>query len=180
MHLITIGDLHGSPAWKKINPDLWDRMIFIGDYVDSGEFDRVEIISNLHEIIELKKSFPEKVVLLWGNHDLAYFYGGHERHYCSGFKQSMLPKLFSVYTRNRMLFLASFQVSNYLWTHAGVIQQWYDNYIQTTRSSAIQKPVAELWWRITTEIIPPLLTWIVCTRERNSSIWKFENELIWK
>jgi predicted MPP superfamily phosphohydrolase len=127
--IITIGDLHGSPVWKQILPEEWDRMVFIGDYVDSGDYSADEILVNLQEIIDLKKKYPEKVILLMGNHDLAYFYGGHERHYCSGFKRSMLSQLFTIFTSNREIFQAAFQVRDHLWTHAGVVQRWYDTYI---------------------------------------------------
>jgi predicted MPP superfamily phosphohydrolase len=130
MKLITIGDLHGSPVWKQINLGDWNHLIFIGDYVDSDNYTEKEIIDNIHAVIELKKNYPEKVVLLWGNHDLAYLYGGQEKHYCSGFRKAMLPELFSIFTSNRKLFQASFQVSNYLWTHAGVVQLWFDTYIK--------------------------------------------------
>lgn len=129
-NIITIGDLHGSPVWKQVRPEEWDRVVFIGDYVDSGDFTAQEIIVNLEEIIELKKQQPERIVLLMGNHDLAYFYGGHERHYCSGYRMSMLSRLFSIFTSNRTLFQAAFQVGNHLWTHAGVVQRWYDTYIR--------------------------------------------------
>jgi predicted MPP superfamily phosphohydrolase len=129
MKVITIGDLHGSPAWEKIDPEAWDRVVFIGDYVDSGDYSSAEIIRNLKQVIGLKVRYPDKVVLLFGNHDLAYFYGGHERHYCSGFRKSMLAELFSLFTANRKLFDAAFQLGSHLWTHAGVVQRWYDNYI---------------------------------------------------
>ncbi len=144
MKLITIGDLHGSLVWKQINPGNWDRMVFMGDYVDSGKYSPDEILSNLYEIIELKKSYPEKVVLLWGNHDLAYFYGGHERHYCSGFKETMLQVLFLLFNKHRNLFQASFQVKNYLWTHAGISQKWFDNYILSEQLPADENLAATL------------------------------------
>jgi hypothetical protein len=129
-NIITIGDLHGSPVWKQVRSEEWDRVVFIGDYVDSGDFTPREIIVNLEEIIDLKKQQPDRIVLLMGNHDLAYYYGGHERHYCSGFRMSMLSQLFSIFTSNHGLFQAAFQVGNHLWTHAGVVQRWYDTYIQ--------------------------------------------------
>ena len=129
MKIITIGDLHGSPVWKNIRTENWDRMVFIGDYVDSSDYDAKEIKQNLVDIIELKKIYTEKVILLWGNHDLAYFYGGHERHHASGFRKKLLPGYFSLFTENRRLFQAAFGVENYLWTHAGVVQKWFNDYI---------------------------------------------------
>ena len=129
MKIITIGDLHGSPVWKTIQPWDWDHMIFIGDYVDSANYSDKEIKINLEHIIDLKKMYPEKVILLWGNHDLSYFYGGPERHYASGFRKKVLPVYFSLYTANRNLFQAAFGIDNYLWTHAGVVQKWFNDYI---------------------------------------------------
>lgn len=129
LKIISIGDLHGSPAWKKIIPGEWDQIIFAGDYVDSSYYSDDEILQNLHAVLELKKSHPDKVILLWGNHDLAYFFGGHERHNASGFKDGMLSHYFNLFTANRRLFQAAFGIGNYLWTHAGVIQQWYNENI---------------------------------------------------
>lgn len=102
----------------------------MGDYVDSEEYSPTEIITNLNEVLELKSNYQEKVVLLWGNHDLAYFFGGHHRHYCSGFRKSMLPELYSVFTSNRHQFTAAFQVQNYVWTHAGIVGKWFETYIK--------------------------------------------------
>jgi len=130
MKIITIGDLHGSPVWKQIHTEEWDKMVFIGDYVDSFDFSDEEIMQNLMEILDLKQSFPEKVTLLWGNHDLAYYYGGHPRHYCSGFRMSMKLELYRVFTEKAHLFSAAFQVDKYLWTHAGVSENWHENNIR--------------------------------------------------
>lgn len=125
LKIITIGDLHGSSAWKTIDPERWDKMIFMGDYVDSFEYPDWEITRNLDDVLQLKRSCPDKVKLLWGNHDLAYYYGGHKRHYCSGFRANLLPTFYKLFTSNRDLFQAAFQVRNYLWTHAGVVNNWY-------------------------------------------------------
>jgi predicted MPP superfamily phosphohydrolase len=130
MHLLTIGDLHGSPAWKRINPEKYDRVIFMGDYVDSEDQDDETVYANLKAVIKRKEMFAGKVTLLWGNHDLAYFYGGHERHYCSGFRPGMLSRLFAFYTHYRALFQAAYQAGNNLWTHAGVTQKYYNNCIE--------------------------------------------------
>ncbi|MCX6273369.1 MAG: metallophosphoesterase [Bacteroidetes bacterium] len=130
MNIITIGDLHGSDAWKEAALRNWDMLVFIGDYVDSYFLLDEPILRNLKEVVELKKLFPDQVILLWGNHDLAYFYGGHERHYSSGFWKVMLPEYYNIFTSNRKFFQAAFQRKNHLWTHAGVVGEWYDRYIR--------------------------------------------------
>ena len=32
---ITVPDVHGHDYWKEINPDKYDKIIFIGDYMDA-------------------------------------------------------------------------------------------------------------------------------------------------
>ena len=130
MKIITIGDLHGSPVWKTIRPGDWDRMVFIGDYVDSGNWTGDDIISNLGELIKLKQKFPEKVILLWGNHDLSYLFNGHDRHRCSDFQEHLLPALSSLFTSGKQLFQAAWAHGNHLWTHAGIVQRWYNHFIK--------------------------------------------------
>lgn len=131
MKIITIGDLHGKSAWKQIRHEDWDHVVFIGDYVDSDEIEDGSIIENLEQIISFKVSFPEKVILLWGNHDLAYFYGGHKKHMVSGFRQAMLPDLFNIFTKHRKFFQAAWQITDHLWTHAGVTREWHDLYFES-------------------------------------------------
>lgn len=69
MKILTIPDLHGKTVWKNVFDTNYDRIIFLGDYVD--DFPPTtdgEILDNLFKIIEIKKAFPEKIILLWGNH----------------------------------------------------------------------------------------------------------------
>jgi hypothetical protein len=128
LNIITIGDLHGSEAWRQVKPTIWDIIVFVGDYVDSFEFEDAHILRNLEQVIRFKKKNPAKVVLLLGNHDLAYWFNGERPHLCSGFRRRMLPVLQQLFYREAGLFQAAFQVDNYLWTHAGVVNRWYQNY----------------------------------------------------
>jgi len=79
MKVLCIGDIHGRDDWKdKVNYALThfvNKIIFIADYVDSFDIDPCEILYNLKEIIEYKKKYPEKIILLLGNHDYAYVFG---------------------------------------------------------------------------------------------------------
>ncbi|MBN1338719.1 MAG: metallophosphoesterase [Bacteroidales bacterium] len=134
MRIITIGDLHGKTVWKNIRQEEWDYIVFAGDYVDADEITDKAVVENLAEIIRLKASYYEKVILLWGNHDLAYFFGGHKRHVASGFRQAMLPDLFNLYTKYRDYFQAAWQSGNYIWTHAGSTKEWYDLYIAPVKN----------------------------------------------
>jgi hypothetical protein len=129
MKIITVGDLHGSPAWKQIHADSWDLIIFMGDYVDSFDYSDDQILKNLLDVIAFREMNGVKVILLLGNHDLVYYFGGARIHLCSGFRPKMLSKLQNIFSSKKDLFLAAFQFENYLWTHAGLVKRWYDHHI---------------------------------------------------
>jgi predicted MPP superfamily phosphohydrolase len=123
MKTITIGDLHGKNCWEQINPDAYDKIIFLGDYVDSFTHETIQIIVNLNKIIKFKKKYPRKVVLLWGNHDIRYFLG--QKYGCSGFRAGAYTQLSKIYHDHKDLFNFSYQYKKYLWTHAGIHTGWY-------------------------------------------------------
>lgn len=124
MKIISIGDVHGRPFWKKIDPKNYDKIIFTGDFVDSYIYTNEEILVNLMEIIELKKDFPDKVVLILGNHDLHYMWD-YKTFGCSGYRPALYHDLHDQFNDNRNLFQVSFQMDNHIWTHAGISKGWY-------------------------------------------------------
>ena len=79
MKTITIGDIHGRSDWQEIDPANYDKIIFVGDYVDSFTVSDIDIITNLLNIIQFKKDNMNKVVLLLGNHDLQYLFSNEEQ-----------------------------------------------------------------------------------------------------
>lgn len=130
MKILTSGDIHGRTCWKEINPDNYDYIIFVGDYLDSFDVKNYDMFINLVNIIDFKKKYPDKVILLWGNHDLYYYFGGMRRHWCSGGRPEMIYDWGDLLRTNRRLFQSAFQIDNYIWTHAGIHLGWYDKYIK--------------------------------------------------
>jgi predicted phosphodiesterase len=57
MKWITIGDIHGRDNWKSIDIAQYDKVIFMGDYVDGRE--ELDELKNLEEIIDLKLNHRE-------------------------------------------------------------------------------------------------------------------------
>ena len=57
---------------RGINIKNYDKVVFLGDYVDSFTISNIASYENLKDIIRLKKRDPNKVVLLLGNHDIQY------------------------------------------------------------------------------------------------------------
>ena len=126
MKHIVIGDLHGKDCWKQININDYEKVVFIGDYVDHWNLPDHIITKNLLEIIELKKQFPEVVELLLGNHDVQYLH--YPDFLCSGFRPQMQRKLTFVFESNRNFFNIAYQRGLHLFSHAGVTNKWYEEF----------------------------------------------------
>ncbi|MES2063447.1 MAG: metallophosphoesterase [Bacteroidota bacterium] len=128
MKHIVIGDIHGRDNWQEINIRNYDKVVFIGDYVDSHTLSDFAILENFKKIISLKKRHPEKVVLLLGNHDVHYLH--YPAYQCSGFRDSMQRGLTYLYNKDRHLFQMAYQYRKYLFTHAGITNSWYDEFLR--------------------------------------------------
>ena len=130
MNILTISDLHGRTVWKEAQMDRYDRVIFLGDYTDSRVVDKETIYTNLNQIIRLKQQRPDKYVLLLGNHDAQYMHYPHYR--CSGFRARSQPELSRLLAAHDTLFQIAHQQGDYLFTHAGVTNQWLNHLLLET------------------------------------------------
>jgi predicted phosphodiesterase len=145
--VVCIGDLHGRTSWKD-----WPKhipagkstnikdyiLVFVGDYVDSYDLTDQEIFSCLLEVIELKKQYPENVVLLLGNHDVGYFSGVKFR--CSGYRESMASGLRVIFEQNRHLFQYYYVSGSRLISHAGISMDWVRDAISEVVAKAGPMP----------------------------------------
>jgi len=128
MKHIIIGDLHGKDCWREINIKNYDKVVFLGDYVDSFTISDLAIYENLKNIIRLKKTNPHKVVLLLGNHDIQYLY--FPRYQCSGFRPTMQSQLTNLFNNNKGLFQIAYQKENHIFSHAGITNSWYNEFLR--------------------------------------------------
>lgn len=126
MRVICIGDLHGNDCWTKVSVSQYDKVIFLGDYADNLKVDNNKILRNLQDVVEIKKSFPEKVVLLLGNHDIHY--SAYPNYKSSGFNKDLQPELTKLF--EEQVFQVAYQFGNWLFTHAG-ISNGYFNFLNT-------------------------------------------------
>jgi len=137
MKTLTIGDIHGESNWidiedinqlineNNIKP-IYDKYIFLGDYVDAFHKTNVRILKNLLKIIKFKKKYPENIILLWGNHDIQYLLD-YNKYGCTGYRPTMQYDLHDIFKENNSLFQFSFQIDDTIWTHAGISNWWYEN-----------------------------------------------------
>jgi hypothetical protein len=124
MKEIAIGDVHGIDVINihKDTLDAADKIIFIGDYVDSYERTDEQHLNTLNNILQYKKDNYDRVVLLLGNHDIQYF----TSYRYSGFRLSMYSDLNQIFLENMRHFVY-FHLSDeetdgvkYLYSHAGI------------------------------------------------------------
>lgn len=126
--LIAIGDVHGLSKWRNVieaHPTA-SRYVFLGDYCDPYvcAITDEEVVKNLTDIIGFKKKYPERVVLLLGNHDMHYI--RPELPKGSRYKPSLAIQLNNLYNDNKELFQFAFACNHLLFTHAGVSRSWFD------------------------------------------------------
>ena len=182
MKILTIGDIHGDAKWKAIthgsienynswataclhgaepDSDYWndctfkkvDKIVFVGDYVDSFDATNVEILDNLKQIIEFKKILGDRVVLLLGNHDIQYICSN--LHY-SGYRAAMKHDLYYIFMENIKHFKAAYEYGDTLWTHAGVTEGWLKSMrkemFNTVRTRKISDVAEEQSYTLANEI----------------------------
>ncbi len=143
MNILTISDLHGRTVWREADLTPYDKVIFLGDYTDSYVVDDETIYTNLHDIIQLKRKSPKKFVLLIGNHDAQYMHFPHYR--CSGFRSWAQPSLSNLFAKHDSLFQVAYQQGAYVFTHAGVTNQWLAHaQIKTGKHAAAVQPDYDL------------------------------------
>lgn len=77
MNALFVGDVHNhlyifNDVEKLDNKYNFDRIIFMGDYVDDWLTDNHNSLETLDKVFSLKDSNPEKYTFLIGNHELSY------------------------------------------------------------------------------------------------------------
>lgn len=126
---IIIPDVHGRDFWREAVKTYIDTdavFIFLGDYLDPYPYEEIDNeYQGLLDIIEYKKMYPERFILLLGNHDLHYL--------TQSGRGSRWDRTAS--ERNKKTFLDNinlFQIvytdtvndKKFLFSHAGILKDW--------------------------------------------------------
>lgn len=157
MKVLCVGDIHGrhelvTAAFNTYLKDGYDKIIFHGDYADSFDRSNDDIIRTFNILLGMKQSYPDRVVLLVGNHDEQYFHLNTDGVRCSGFRPDLHATLFPMLMENRKLFRYAYGIRNYLFTHAGVNKAWfikhYDTIFKWAGIMALDVTELDQWWQI--------------------------------
>lgn len=189
MKVLILPDIHGRKFWVKPceNIDKYDKVVFLGDYFDPYDFENIDFndcIDNFKEIIKLKEKYPNKVVLLLGNHDMPYssnhyyhFSMWHCRH-----SSTFHDKIAKLFDDNKSYFEIAHVEKDVLFTHAGVESGWLEKVVkcQETDINKICDILNEL-----PKTVDGLEKLYSITRERGgrdkygSCIWADVHDLLW-
>ncbi len=143
MKQLILGDIHGRTIWKKIveKESDADRIIFIGDYLDTHyDITGLEQLNNLEQIFKFKRESDKHVIMLIGNHDYHYFPGIDNQ--CSGYQPGMRASFEYCLNENKKLLQMCF-ADEYgtIYSHAGLT----DSFINRKVGSFSEKNVNDTW-----------------------------------
>ena len=152
MKLIVLPDVHGRQFWKSAaeHIDDCDKVLFLGDYFDPYGFEDISVIDaikNFNEILYFIKDYPDKIVMLLGNHDLPYFsedYRALSRYHCRWSPEwhSVISEMFAA---DRELFKIAHVEDGVLFTHAGCVTGWIKSvFPDLSNNDSINDLVAKL------------------------------------
>lgn len=127
--LYIIPDVHGRDFWRKTvaeNPE--GDFIFLGDYIDPYPDEGIseeDSFMGFKDIIRLKEEHPDRVTLLWGNHDLHYLY---PELMGSRYDIEHAERNAHYFWDHQTLFKMAYETSaggkRFLFSHAGVGKSW--------------------------------------------------------
>jgi hypothetical protein len=121
---IFLGDTHGRDTWKTIlDREVFDRVVFLGDYFDSFNISGPEQLANFLEIVDFKKKSDIPVIMLVGNHDFHYMPFFNDTPY-SGFQSGMLWDFAFALKENMEHLSMAYAFDNILCSHAGISYEW--------------------------------------------------------
>lgn len=133
MKLLVLPDIHGRQFWREPckNIDQYDRVIFLGDYLDPYDFEGisvVEAIENFNDILSFVSQNREKVVMLLGNHDHPYSNVEYYKlsHWHCRHSREHHDKIASMFAEHKNFFTIAHVEDNVLFTHAGCVSAWID------------------------------------------------------
>ena len=129
--ILVVPDVHGRIFWhkaKELVNDV-DKIVFLGDYLDPYDHEKItfnDAIKEFKLILEFKDKYPDKVILLIGNHCMHYVI--KEFMNCSRLNIVRRDEIHKLYNDNIDKFQLIYLSDNYLFSHAGFYLNWVNKY----------------------------------------------------
>lgn len=150
MLVAVVPDVHQTKHWSEIKSYLTgtnpvDKLVFLGDYYDTHEsnppYKDQGAVDNLQEIIDLKKEYPDKVDLLFGNHDLHYL---DKRFRASQFQSSNYEIFHKILIDNFNLFKVAVTYGDWVFSHAGLSRTYLERVLKLDLSKSKSEVIEEV------------------------------------
>ena len=124
---LVVGDIHErihqvEKAISLFLKDNYDKVVFIGDFCDSFDHNKKTLLKTLNLVISFKKQYRDKVILLYGNHEIHYLFSPLYR--ATGFQSDSLYEVKNNLEQNNQLFDWYHYQNGYLFSHAGITNKW--------------------------------------------------------
>jgi hypothetical protein len=163
---LAVGDIH-TKSWIIYEIaeliDLYDKIVFVGDYSDNFNTSAVKSISTWKALHTFMKSYPDKVHAVIGNHDYAYIHSEIAGH-SSGWDPTtytLLNTPENKFLKDWLLSLpATLKIDGVTYSHAGITNEWNgkeDVYSLWTDVSPIWARPQQLGGQITYKNIPQVI-----------------------
>jgi len=123
MKVLTIFDPHGQESYIPTDKEIEevDKVVFGGDYWDSFTIHPITQIKVFNQIIDIKKKYGDKIIILLGNHDIQYLYNDWvSKLKCSGFSDDYFVRINVLMKHHADMYQNAWQYKDHLFTHAGV------------------------------------------------------------
>lgn len=134
--ILVVPDIHGRTFWKKVTEEIdnYDKVVFLGDYLDAYDFEEIsneQAIENFKEIIDFKKQHNDKVILLFGNHDMPYAFTAYFKFssYHCRIMRNDYDTIRKLFVDNIDLFQLAYVHEDIIFTHAGIESGWLYSFI---------------------------------------------------
>lgn len=193
--MLIIPDVHGRDFWKepvknylsKIEQEETtknSKIIFLGDYLDPYPCEGISMqmaYERFKEIIELKKTYPDNVVILLGNHDWSYI---NPRIFkCSRHDIFFEEDVKELFLENENIFqmvhVEKICEKTLVFSHAGILKSWANDILKACDC----KYIANIYNRPFTNIDKVALNALNCVSKMRgghnnygSMIWADVNE----
>ena len=125
MNLKIIPDIHSRGYYKPVLSNTEDKIIFLGDYGDPypheglNDDDTIEAMMN---IFSFAQDNPDRVILLYGNHDIYI----RKMRGNSRYNWRLARQLEEIYNEFKDLFRVAYwdEETQTMFTHAGIVKPW--------------------------------------------------------